>query len=92
MISIFISIFTLSFVLFFLYIKISSKLKIIDIPNNLNVHKNKIPTGAGIIFLLNFYFFLIIYKFYIPLDFFFTAKKFISFYNICNIFMFNIFL
>jgi UDP-GlcNAc:undecaprenyl-phosphate GlcNAc-1-phosphate transferase len=75
MISIFISIFTLCFILFFLYIKISSKLKIIDIPNNLNVHKNKIPTGAGIIFLLNFYFFLIIYKFYIPLDFFLLQKN-----------------
>jgi UDP-GlcNAc:undecaprenyl-phosphate GlcNAc-1-phosphate transferase len=37
-----------------IYIIISRKFKLIDIPDNLSVHKSTIPTGAGIIFFLIF--------------------------------------
>jgi UDP-N-acetylmuramyl pentapeptide phosphotransferase/UDP-N-acetylglucosamine-1-phosphate transferase len=45
--------------LFFLriYKTVSSKLKFIDIPNSLNVHKSIVPTGAGIVFFIIFLFF-----------------------------------
>jgi UDP-GlcNAc:undecaprenyl-phosphate GlcNAc-1-phosphate transferase len=47
------------FTLFFLkiYKNISNKLKFIDIPDNLSVHKSIIPTGAGIIFFIILLFF-----------------------------------
>ena len=47
------------FTLFFLrvYKTISSKLKFIDIPDSLNVHKSIGPTGAGIVFFIIFLFF-----------------------------------
>ena len=67
--------FILSFFLFFFYIKISEKFKLVDQPSDLNVHKNNIPTGAGIIFLIIFYFFLIFYKFFIPEDLFLLQKN-----------------
>ena len=69
------TIFILSFFLFIFYIKISVKFKLIDQPNNLNVHRNNIPTGAGIIFLIIFYFFLIIYKSFIQVDLFLLQKN-----------------
>jgi UDP-GlcNAc:undecaprenyl-phosphate GlcNAc-1-phosphate transferase len=37
-----------------IYIIISRKFKLIDIPDNLSIHKTTIPTGAGIIFFLIF--------------------------------------
>ena len=37
-----------------IYIIISRKFKLIDIPDNLSIHKSTIPTGAGIIFFLVF--------------------------------------
>ena len=37
-----------------IYIILSSKFKLIDIPDNLSVHKSLTPTGAGIIFFLIF--------------------------------------
>ena len=45
--------------LFFLriYKTLSSKLKFLDIPNSLNVHKSIVPTGAGIVFFIIFLFF-----------------------------------
>jgi UDP-N-acetylmuramyl pentapeptide phosphotransferase/UDP-N-acetylglucosamine-1-phosphate transferase len=45
--------------LFFLriYKTVSSKLKFIDIPDSLNVHKSIVPTGAGIVFFIIFLFF-----------------------------------
>ena len=47
------------FTLFFLrvYKTISSKLKFLDIPDILNVHKSIVPTGAGIVFFIIFLFF-----------------------------------
>jgi UDP-GlcNAc:undecaprenyl-phosphate/decaprenyl-phosphate GlcNAc-1-phosphate transferase len=47
------------FTLFFLrvYKTISSKLKFLDIPDTLNVHKSIVPTGAGIVFFIIFLFF-----------------------------------
>jgi UDP-GlcNAc:undecaprenyl-phosphate GlcNAc-1-phosphate transferase len=47
------------FTLFFLkiYKNISNKLKFIDIPDNLSVHKSITPTGAGIIFFVILLFF-----------------------------------
>ena len=47
------------FTLFFLrvYKTISTKLKFIDIPDSLNVHKSIVPTGAGIVFFIIFLFF-----------------------------------
>jgi UDP-N-acetylmuramyl pentapeptide phosphotransferase/UDP-N-acetylglucosamine-1-phosphate transferase len=70
-----ITVFIISYFLFIYYIKISFKFKLIDQPNNLSVHKNNIPTGAGIIFLVIFYFFLIFYKFFIPGDIFLLQKN-----------------
>jgi UDP-N-acetylmuramyl pentapeptide phosphotransferase/UDP-N-acetylglucosamine-1-phosphate transferase len=70
-----ITIFIISFFLFICYIKISFKFKLIDQPNDLSVHKNNIPTGAGIIFLIIFYLFLIFYKFFIPEDLFLLQKN-----------------
>jgi UDP-N-acetylmuramyl pentapeptide phosphotransferase/UDP-N-acetylglucosamine-1-phosphate transferase len=64
------AIFILSFSLFIFYRNISLKFKLIDQPNDLSVHKKNIPTGAGIIFLVIFYLFLIFYKFFIPGDLF----------------------
>ena len=71
------TIFILSFFLFIFYIKISVKFKLIDRPNDLSVHKNNMPTGAGIIFLIIFYFFLIFGKFFIPVDLFLLQKNLI---------------
>jgi UDP-N-acetylmuramyl pentapeptide phosphotransferase/UDP-N-acetylglucosamine-1-phosphate transferase len=69
------AIFVLSFFSFIFYIKVNIKFKPVDKPNDLNVHKNNIPTGAGIIFLIIFYFFLIFYKFFIPVDLFLLQKN-----------------
>ena len=71
------AIFILSFFLFIFYTKISVKFKLIDQPNDLSVHKNNIPTGAGIIFLIIFYFFFIFGKFFIPVDLFLLQKNLI---------------
>ena len=60
MIILLISIFALSFFLFIFYTKISVKFRLIDQPNDLSIHKNSIPTGAGIIFLITLYFFVFI--------------------------------
>jgi UDP-N-acetylmuramyl pentapeptide phosphotransferase/UDP-N-acetylglucosamine-1-phosphate transferase len=67
--------FLLSFYSFFFFIKISSKFQLIDKANNLSVHKKDTPTGAGIIFLFIFYFFLLFHKFFIPGDLFFLQKN-----------------
>jgi UDP-N-acetylmuramyl pentapeptide phosphotransferase/UDP-N-acetylglucosamine-1-phosphate transferase len=77
MINLIATIFILSFFLFICYIKISFKFKLIDQPNDLNVHQNNIPTGAGIIFLIIFYFFLFFGKFFIPVDIFLLQKNLI---------------
>ena len=45
-----------------LYLKISLKRKIIDKPQNYNMHDKEVPTGAGIIFLLVYLIFFILIK------------------------------
>jgi len=45
-----------NFILFKLYISISVKYKIYDMPNSLNCHTDPTPTGSGVIFLISIFF------------------------------------
>ena len=45
-----------------LYLKISLKRKILDKPQNYNMHNKEVPTGAGIIFLIVYLIFFILIK------------------------------
>jgi UDP-N-acetylmuramyl pentapeptide phosphotransferase/UDP-N-acetylglucosamine-1-phosphate transferase len=70
----------------------SNKLKFVDVPDNLSVHKSVIPTGAGIVFFIIFLFFcqilinIEIIKINFPKNYFFflfslTLLTLISFYD-----------
>jgi UDP-GlcNAc:undecaprenyl-phosphate GlcNAc-1-phosphate transferase len=78
---IFILLFFLSCVLFLNYKKLSYKFKIIDKPSTLNVHSKKIPTGAGIIFLIIFSLGMVLLNFTFKsnINFFVLQKNFYIF-------------
>jgi len=85
-------IFLLSLISLKIYKTLANKLKFIDIPDSLNVHKSSIPTGAGVIFFIVFLIFcenLInnqIIKINLPKNYYFflsslTLLTLISFYD-----------
>ena len=85
-------IFLLTLISLKIYKTLASKLKFIDIPDSLNVHKSSIPTGAGIIFFIIFFFFCVnlintqIIKIDLPKNYYFflsslTLLTLISFYD-----------
>ena len=63
MVYIFLSSLTISIILFYFYKEISSKFNLVDKPDELSVHKNIVPTGAGIIFCITFFCLLLFTKF-----------------------------
>ena len=72
MVYIFLCSLTISIILFYFFKKISFKFNLVDKPDELSVHKNIVPTGAGIIFCITF----------VCLLFF---ANFLSHYNILDI-------
>jgi UDP-N-acetylmuramyl pentapeptide phosphotransferase/UDP-N-acetylglucosamine-1-phosphate transferase len=85
-------IFLLSLISLKIYKTLANKLKFIDIPDSLNVHRSSIPTGAGVIFFIVFLIFcenLInnqIIKINLPKNYYFflsslTLLTLISFYD-----------
>jgi UDP-N-acetylmuramyl pentapeptide phosphotransferase/UDP-N-acetylglucosamine-1-phosphate transferase len=80
-IAFFLLIFFFSAFLFWIYKNLSLKLNIIDRPDSLNVHKNKTPTGAGIVFLIIYFIGLFLVNYFVKSDisFFDLQKNFIIF-------------
>ena len=62
-ISLLISIFLISLASIALLIKLTKRVGLIDIPNKRSIHKNPIPRGAGIAFILAVFVVLVLFDF-----------------------------